>query len=229
MISKEFIQGLLDRAPDIGLPLVLAFKRGAVDVTAVAVLDRLHITRILVADERDLLNFKIEVAANILAASDQATVRVRMARKTSMDEVAVLAGRPSRVDKIMLLVPFLDNIRLGTEHMLQALQSRRVKVRREASVKVRTQFLTDKVLAELTDWNMTLESAMVEDDGFHQMMIMVRDEDRDIVAIYCLDGWSGLLCRNQGWERNMMIDPERFEAFVLQDIEDHLDLMTEAG
>jgi len=135
----------------------------------------------------------------------------------------------TRLDMLMALAPHIDNLELGNQSPLSALQSGRLKARTTAHDMIKAQFITAELMAVVDDWGLTLMTTLIQENEFHMLKVEIFNGD-DLITTFHLDGWSGFMCKIAGntpiWHRARQITPEAFVRFALREIEDYLEAHT---
>jgi len=125
----------------------------------------------------------------------------------------------------MRIVEFLENIKLGTEHKLQGLQSGRQKRREEAAAAILAGWISNEVRQTVAEWGLTLTNALVEEHGFHMLELTLKNGDK-VIETYRLDGWSGLMSRNGLWARERMASADCLGQIILDRVDIYLEAIT---
>jgi hypothetical protein len=211
-ISNEFLDGVFARRNLLGLSLVLKFAANADPRRAMSMLQsaRAHGVRIDSDDE-------ILVLA-ILQSGDW--------ERAANHNIRVHVWGAVTVNPLALLVNFLEDIKLGTDHDLQKLQTGRQIKRNEAYADIVQTWITQRMRDHVRSWGMKLEHVLVTQPGGFNMVEITLSHDGEVIATYRLDGWSGMLNVNSGWLRDRRPTPASFNERVEGDIVEYLERAT---
>lgn len=216
MITKEFIQGIFARTPGLGMPLVLVFKANANVREAMVSLLRLEKAGIVSID-RDMLVVLAMAESDDFDRAENRNVHVRLRRGYMQIEAEAFAES---------LAVHLEGINHDNEHGLMSLQSGRQKRREEALKEIESKWISKELRDQVTEWGLKLVVGYELGVGnFHTCKITVLDGD-DVVGSVMLDGWSGLLRHGDTWVLGRQATPEKMNAYLLRDIEEHFEALT---
>jgi hypothetical protein len=216
MITKEFVQGIFARCPGLGMPLVLVFKANANVRQAMVSLIRLEKGGIVSID-RDMLVVLAMAESDDFDRAENRNVDVRLNRGYMPIEAETF---------VESLAEHLEGINHDNEHGLMSLQSGRQKRREEAMKGIESTWISKELRASVAEWGLKLVVGYELDAGnFHTCKITVLDGD-DVVGSITLDGWSGLLRHGDTWALGRQATPEKMNAYLLRDIEEHFEALT---
>ena len=214
-ITQQFIQGIFNRCPGLGLPLVLVFKANTNVRAAMVALLQLHKAGI-VSVERDMLVVLAMAESNDFGHAENRNVHARLR-----------SFMPGWADEfVRSLAEHLEGINHDNDHKLMSLQSGRQKRREEAMAEIESTWISKDLRASVADWGLKLAVSYELDMGnFHMCKISVLDGVNTVGSV-TLDGWSGTLRHGDTWIVNRQATPEKLNTLLLRDIEEHLEVLT---
>lgn len=215
MYSEAFFQNLLERTPQVGLPVILSFSSMAPAREAMARILTLERQKILVVDTADRLI--------VLAVQTDGRFGSRENRKIRV----LLKAHQSLPFALGQLAEWLDQIEARCRHQdLSPLQTNRAKKRSEVGERIMETWLSSEVKQTLADWSLTLEHEALPDDQFTMLELRLKLGE-DLLSCYRLDAWSGYLKHNERWCLEHPTTADHLNRTILQDIEHYLEQATQ--
>ncbi len=206
MLSQEFIDGLCERIPLAGLPVLLTFG---------ADMEPWKLTTYLLAFEIRVIRIDRDDPRTRAAWQRRADVTYH----TGATVKVWLQPKPETRDQMFpRLLKYLADIAPAEEHQLSGLCSTNATDHLSVINLVRRQWVVTEVEEALARNGLSLKPQLVEERGFRMLMLSLTNGS-DVLHTYSLDGWSGLMRRDDHWLRERPATRHSFKRAVMRDIE----------
>lgn len=206
MIDQGFINGLCERIPLDGLPVLLTFG---------ADMEPWKLTTYLLAFEIRVIRIDRDDPRTRAAWQRKADV----AYDTGATVKVWLKPMPETRDQMFpRLLKYLENIAPAEEHPLSGLCSTSAADHQSVINLVRRHWVVTEIERALASNGLSLKPQLVEERGFRMLKLSLTNGS-DVLHTYSLDGWSGLMRHDDRWMRARPVTRHSFKQAVLRDIE----------
>lgn len=213
-MTKEFVSGLLERTPQVGLPVVLHFALEAPVHEVMTVLCALEDNGVLTIDQQDKLCVLAMRVSGSYERPENRCVKVLLRRHR--EQAKGLTG----------LAPHLDKIETQVQHQdLAGLKARQAKTRAAAADKIAETWVPRPIRELLRDWSLDLVHEVITSKPFPALEFRLQHGEV-VISTYRIDVWSGLLCRNGSWQINSPVASNELTRVLRRDIDDYVETAT---